>query len=80
MFTISSDGSAFQDNIDITLLLKAIPNNIIKTQISEVKKFNFQIMQDAIIAFKNQERMQSFEFYDKKNKTRVLNVRNLIVN
>ena len=32
------------------------------------------------MAFKNSERMESFDFYDRKNKTRVTNVRNLIVN
>lgn len=44
-----------------------------------IRKFNFLILQNAYVAFKNEDKVDSFEFYDSFNKTRVLTIRGLIL-
>ena len=43
-----------------------------------IQKFRFLILQDAIDASNNSDRVTSFEFYDRKNKIRVNNVKALV--
>ena len=77
-FLIASE-SAFNDKIDITLLLKAIPLPIIMKKLDQVKKFNFLDLQAAFIAHSNEDRVDAFEHYDKLNKQRVNTIKNLII-
>ena len=77
-FLLQSE-STFIDSIDIVLMLKAIPKPITQYNVKNVKKFNFQILQAAIIAFLNKDIVNAFEFFDVKNRGRVSNVRDLII-
>ena len=52
-----------------------MPNKVISLTLSQIQKFRFLILQDAIDAHKNSDRVTSFEFYDRKNKTRVNTVK-----
>ena len=52
-FLIGSDKSTFLDNIDIVLMLKALPTPIVNFNMDQAKMFNFSILQSAIIAFLN---------------------------
>lgn len=67
-FLIASEESTFPDRIDIRLLLKAIPIEIIMLRLNQVKKFNFLYLQQALIAHSNAEVVDAFEHYDKLNK------------
>ena len=49
-FLINSEGSAASDNVDITWLLKAVPTKVLPLNINQIRKFNFLILQNAIIA------------------------------
>ena len=75
MFIINAESSATNDQVDITLLLKAIPTSI-STDIAleDTRKFKFLTMDNATIAKSNSNQVTSFEYYDKKNKTRVSQV------
>mmetsp|Transcript_34574 Transcript_34574/g.42581 ORF Transcript_34574/g.42581 Transcript_34574/m.42581 type:complete len:98 (-) Transcript_34574:285-578(-) len=77
-FLINSEGSAACDNVDITWLLQAVPNKVLIFNIDQIRKFNFLILQNAIIALENAETVTSFEFYDKKNKNRVNDVKTIV--
>lgn len=70
-FLIGSDKSTFLDNIDIVLMLKALPTPIVNFNMEQAKLFNFPVLQSAIIAFLNQDIVNSFEFFDLKNRDRV---------
>ena len=43
-FLIGSDKSTFLDNIDIVLMLKAIPTPIVSFNMDQAKMFNFPIL------------------------------------
>ena len=45
MFTIEAGESTIADQIDITLLLRAVPSKIIEKKIDQVRKFNFLTLQ-----------------------------------
>lgn len=60
-------------------MLKALPGKITKYNMNQISLFNFNILQSAIIAFLNEDIVNAFEFYDKKNRDRVSNVRDLII-
>jgi len=77
-FVVNSEGSSASDNVDIVLLMKAIPTKIHINNINDVRKFNFLVLEDAIIAYENKEDVTSFEFYDKKNKKRVSDVKDTV--
>lgn len=78
-FLINSEGSSSNDYLDITWLLMAIPTKIFNN-IENVKMFHFIVMQDAIVAYDNVEQVTSFDFYDRKNKKRVGDVKELVMN
>lgn len=77
---INSDGSTASDTVDITLLMQAIPTPVLSLNIDQIKLFNLIILQDAIVAHENAETVTSFEFYDKKNKKRVADVKEIVNN
>lgn len=60
-------------------MLKALPNPIVDYNMEQCKLFNFPILQSAIIAFLNENIVNSFEFFDLKNRDRVSIVRELIM-
>lgn len=57
-----------------------MPTRVLKLNISQVRKFNFLTLQNAIIAFENADVVKSFDFYDKKNGKRVNKVKDIVVN
>ena len=72
MFIINAEGSATNDQVDIILLLKAVPTKIkSKKTLYDTCKFKFLTMDNATIAKANNNQVTSFEYYDKKNKSRV---------
>ena len=77
-FLIGSE-STFLDNIDLVLMLKALPGPITTYNLKQISLFNFNILQSAIIAFLNEDIVNAFEFFDQKNRDRVSNVRDLII-
>lgn len=77
-FVISSE-SAFMDRIDLILMLKACPK-ILPSNLEMIKKFKFRTLQAAIIAAQNEDKVTAFEFYDKKNAERTMQVSELIMN
>lgn len=78
MFTIESQESTSADQIDITLLLKAVPSKIIDKKLDQVKKFHFLTLQSAFNYLLNCEDEAAFSHYDELNKTRVNTIKNLI--
>jgi hypothetical protein len=76
-FTINKDNSINQD-IDISLMIKALPNrsNEYLCQLNEM--FCFQIFQESLVAFQNQEMVLAFEYFDQKNSQRVQVVRECV--
>jgi phosphoenolpyruvate carboxylase len=77
-FLIGSE-STFLDNIDLQIMLKALPTPITKYNLQQAQLFNLNILQSAIIAYKNEEIVNAFDFFDIKNRDRVSNVRDLIM-
>lgn len=68
--------SAFLDDINIILMMKALPNKISEHQIlKQMKLINFSILQDSLIAFQYSNQVQSFEYFDNYNKQRVQKIR-----
>ena len=59
MFQIASE-SAFNDEIDIRLLLKAVPSRIIDKKLQQVKKFDFFTLQAAFLFHQNSEDVKAF--------------------
>lgn len=77
-FLIGSE-STFLDNIDLVLMLKALPGPITMYNLEQISLFNFHILQSSIIAYLNEDIVNAFEFFDTKNRDRVSNVRDLIL-
>ena len=53
-FLIGSE-STFLDNIDLVLMLKALPGPITTYNLKQISLFNFNILQSAIIAYLNDD-------------------------
>ena len=49
-FTILSENS-INEHLDILLMLKALPNKIMKFNLDTAEMFNFKVFQEALIAF-----------------------------
>lgn len=77
-FLIISE-SAFLDQVDLILMLRALPTKIMKKNSSKVQMFMFNILQASLIAFSTTEAVQAFEYYDKLNKKRVQTVSDIIL-
>ena len=65
-FIIISEGSS--ENIDIMLMLKALPNKIMDDTLVIIDLFNFRIFQESLLAFQNLDIVNAFEYFDEKNK------------
>lgn len=78
-FTIVSE-SSMNDHLDIILMLKALPNKISQKNITATEMFNFRIFQEALIAFQNKELVNAFEYIDDKNRERIQNVKEKLIN
>jgi len=49
-FTIVSE-SSMNEHLDILLMLKALPNKLMETNLEDVELFHFRIFQESLIAF-----------------------------
>ncbi len=63
--------SGLRDQIDIKLMIKALPNRIMSYSLETVEMFNFRIFQESLHAYQNLDMVKVFEFFDKKNKERI---------
>ena len=79
MFEISSESNP-NLRIDIILMLKAIPIEISKNNINQVKKFQLRTLQQSFVAYKNADQGDAFEHYDNLNNNRVQMVREIELN
>jgi hypothetical protein len=77
-FLIGSE-STFLDNIDLLIMLKAMPTPITKFNRENCRLFNFNILQSAIIAYLNDDIVNAFDYFDLLNRDRVSGIRDLIL-
>ena len=69
-FVFETDGK-HQDQVDLSLTLKALPARVDENNCYRIELFNYAAMQKAIIAFQNTEQDMLFKFYDNRNKNRL---------
>lgn len=77
-FLIGSE-STFLDNIDLLIMLKAMPTPITRFNKENCRLFNFNILQSAIIAYLNDDIVNAFDYFDLLNRDRVSGIRDLIL-
>ena len=77
-FLIGSE-SSFLDDINLVLMMKALPSKINRDNMLKMKMFNFSIFQNSLIAFQNRDQVKSFEHFDNLNKSRVQKIRESIL-
>ena len=77
-FVIVSESSTL-DHINIVILLKAIPNQIVDYNLEQMELFNFKIFQDSLIAFQNLDIVNAFEYFDEKNRERANNIKEMLL-
>ena len=68
-FIVNSERSTLE-YIDITLMLRALPNPIVGYNLEYNELFNFKVFQDSLVAFQNLDIVNAFEYYDTKNRER----------
>ncbi len=56
------------DHINISLILKVIPFPIAESNFNQLNLYDFKIFQESLIAFKNLEIVNAFEYFDRKNR------------
>ena len=66
-FLINTD-SPFLDEINIVVVMKCIPTKIVDFSSSLI---NLSILQNSLIAHKNKDDVDAFDYVDDKNKKRV---------
>jgi hypothetical protein len=71
--------SGLRDQIDIKLMINALPNRIMSYSLETVEMFNFRIFQESLHAYQNLDMVKVFEFFDKKNKERIQLIRNKLL-
>lgn len=78
-FTIVSE-SSMNEHLDIMLMLKALPNKIMDHTLLSTEMFNFRIFQESLIAYQNVDLVNAFEYIDDKNRERIQNVKEKLLN
>lgn len=68
------------EHLDIMLMLKALPNKIMESSLASTEMFNFRIFQESLIAYQNLDIVNAFEYFDDKNRERVQNVKDKLMN
>lgn len=77
-FVISSETSSGLDTIDIILMMKALPQKITESDLHLKYMFNFVYTQDSLLAYRNEDQVMAFEYYDTLNSKRVTKIRQCI--
>lgn len=67
------------DHVNIVLMMKAIPNQIVDYNLEQMELFNFKIFQDSLIAYQNIDIVNAFEYLDEKNRERVQIVKEMLL-
>jgi len=74
-FLLNDEGSAISQ-INLLLFFRSIPDYIKMDNLRRVKLYNFKLMQESLVAYMNTDDVSAFEYFDDKNKDRVLLVTN----
>ncbi|CAI2359649.1 unnamed protein product [Moneuplotes crassus] len=77
-FVIQSESSV-DGQIDLQLVLKALPDSIKMYSVLKMELFNFKIFQDSLLAHQNTEIVDAFEYFDKRNKERVYGIKDTLL-
>jgi hypothetical protein len=67
---IGSD-SVFLDTVNLVLMLRALPNKIVKFNLATSMLFNFANLQNSLIAFQTADQVDAFEHFDTINRKRI---------
>lgn len=70
-FIFLSVGTTSKNEVDINLLLKALPARIDEHNIYRVEMIGFAVIQKALIAFQNDDQDELFVHYDDRSKQRL---------
>ena len=72
---IFATASTRDTQIDLNLIVKALPVRVDKNNYYRVEMFNFQSVQASITAFTNTAQDELFKHYDDRNKARLRKLR-----
>ena len=78
-FVVISEKSTL-DHVDLVLMLRALPNQIVDYNLEQNELFNFKIFQNSLIAFLNLDIVNAFEYFDSKNRERTTQIRDMLIN
>ena len=67
------------EDVNLILMMQALPSWVVPDNIKSMNMFNFSIMQSSLTALRLSEQVKSFEYYDNLNKNRVQNIRESIL-
>lgn len=65
-----------QNQINLNLMLKAMPARVDELNCKRMPLFAFRIIQNSLIAYQNENQDELFKFYDNRNKNRIRKLRN----
>lgn len=65
-----------QNQINLNLMLKAMPARVDELNCKRMPLFAFRIIQNSLIAYQNEDQDELFKFYDNRNKNRIRKLRN----
>lgn len=74
-FLLITDSNS-NGEINLMHALRALPKRLTLNNFSRVEMTNQSVVQMSIIAFQNDDKDELFNFYDKRNKTRMQKIRN----
>jgi len=69
-FILMSDGTK-KDQIDLKLVLRALPQKVDENNVYRIPMYDFQVVQKSLIAFQNDDQDELFNYYDSKSKMRL---------
>ncbi len=72
-FAITSENK-LEEQVSLTLILRAIPSKIQMFQMKRIELFNFSLFQASLIAYQNTDMVNAFEYFDELNKSRVSDI------
>ena len=72
---IFATSSKIENQIDLNLILKALPVRVDKTNVYRIELFNFGSVQASLTAFTNTDQDERFKYFDDRNKARLRKLR-----
>ena len=67
--------SKAEDEIDLNLILKALPVRVEKSNVYRIDLFNFESVQASLTAFTNTDQDERFKYFDDRNNARLRKLR-----